>query len=166
MLGRSVVKNLVKIFLSILLLLACIQGVQAAETYKFVTNWGSYGTDNGQFSIPNGIAVDSLGNVYVADGRDEQYRTGGNYRVQKFNSDGTFLATWGTYGSGNGQFSNPQGVAVDSSGNVYVTDGRDIYMYQSEGNYRVQKFYSNQAGSQLMVISATAISIYIEKTTL
>ena len=45
-----------------------------------------------------------------------------NHRIQKFSSDGTFLATWGSYGSGNGQFYYPGGVAVDGSGNVYVAD--------------------------------------------
>ena len=42
-----------------------------------------------------------------------------------------FNTTWGTYGSGNGQFDYPQAVAVDGDGNVYVAD---TY------NYRVQKF--------------------------
>jgi len=42
-----------------------------------------------------------------------------------------FLAKWGSYGSGDGQFNHPSGVAVDGSGNVYVTDW---------DNNRVQKF--------------------------
>ncbi len=42
-----------------------------------------------------------------------------------------FVAKWGSGGSGNGQFSNPMGVAVDSSGNVYVVD---------QLNHRIQKF--------------------------
>ena len=44
---------------------------------------------------------------------------------------GTFLTTWGTAGSGNGQFDLPAGVATDGSGNVYVADA---------GNNRIQKF--------------------------
>lgn len=46
-----------------------------------------------------------------------------NDRIQKFDSNGTFLITWGSSGSGDGQFFNPAGVAVDGSGNVYVVDG-------------------------------------------
>jgi DNA-binding beta-propeller fold protein YncE len=50
--------------------------------------WGTFGTNDGQFRSPWGIAVDSDGNVYVADGN--------NYRIQKFNSKGVFLDKWGS----------------------------------------------------------------------
>src|SRR6185369_13103021 len=42
-----------------------------------------------------------------------------------------YLTQWGTFGSGDGQFNYPQGVAVDATGNVYVADSR---------NDRIQKF--------------------------
>ena len=74
--GKPIMKNSVKIVLCILLLLVLVQGVQAAETYQFVTKWGSEGTNEGQFNAPFGIAVDSAGNVYVTDRS--------NARVQKF----------------------------------------------------------------------------------
>jgi Caspase domain/Pentapeptide repeats (8 copies)/NHL repeat len=48
----------------------------------------------------------------------------------------SFITEWGYIGSGDGQFNMPAGVAVDSSGNVYVTDF---------GNDRIQKFNSNGA---------------------
>lgn len=47
-----------------------------AETYNFVTKRGSYGSGNGQFLLPCGIAVDSSGNVYVVES--------GYSRIQKF----------------------------------------------------------------------------------
>jgi DNA-binding beta-propeller fold protein YncE len=99
---------------------------QAQEQKKapsFLLAWGSQGSGPGQFYNPWGVAVDSSGNVYVAD-----Y---GNDRVEKFTSSGTFVTQWGSVGSGPGQFVVPVGVAVDSSGNVYVAD---------TGNNRVQKF--------------------------
>jgi len=80
------------------------------------------------FNSPSGVAVDGSGNFYVADSD--------NNRIQKFDSNGTFLATWGSEGSGNGQFSWPRGIAVDVSGMVYVAD---------RGNNRIQKFDSNGA---------------------
>ncbi len=97
-----------------------------ADGYQFKSQWGGSGTGSGTFGSPYGVAVDSSGNVYVADS--------GNYLIQKFDSSGTFLKQWGGIGTGSGKFGSPYGVAVDSSGNVYVADS---------GNYLIQKFDSN-----------------------
>ena len=77
----------------------------------------------GQFSGPEGIAIDASDNVYVADT--------GNHRIQKFNTSGTFVTKWGTNGTGDGQFDTPWGVSVDGLGDVYVAD---------TNNNRIQKF--------------------------
>jgi hypothetical protein len=60
------------------------------------------------------VAVDSSGNVYVADT--------GNHRIQKFTSEGVFLTKWGTQGVGDAGLFYPHGIAVDDSGVVYVAD--------------------------------------------
>ena len=73
--------------------------------------------------MPWGITVDELGDVYVADWRND--------RVQKFSSDGEFTFTFGSSGAENGQFNRPTGVTVDLDGDVYVVDW---------GNNRVQQF--------------------------
>ncbi|NQT80809.1 MAG: hypothetical protein HQ555_10525, partial [Candidatus Aminicenantes bacterium] len=75
---------------------------------------------------PQGIGVDSSGNVYVA--------SSGFHNIMKFTSDGTFLLEWGSPGSGYNQFSYPVGIAVDGDGYVYVAD---------TGNNRIQKFTSD-----------------------
>ena len=73
------------------------------------------------FNYPIGIAVDASGNVYVADAL--------NNKIRKIAPGGlvTTLAGLGTAGSIDGQgnissFNYPSGVAIDSSGNVYVAD--------------------------------------------
>jgi hypothetical protein len=83
--------------------------------------------------------VDLAGNIYVADW---------NYyhQVKKFASDGTFLAQWGSeccQGAGAqypGQFEHPFGIAVDGTGNVYVSDNDRflIQKFTSDGAYLTQ----------------------------
>ncbi|MGD1083192.1 MAG: serine/threonine-protein kinase [Verrucomicrobiota bacterium] len=77
---------------------------------------------NASFRTPGGVAVDMLGNVYVADS--------GNHTVRKITPDGTVATLAGLAGSrgsldgrGNGaRFFAPFGIAVDSVGNVYVSE--------------------------------------------
>ena len=97
----------------------------------FTAQWGSAGNAPGQFNLPRSITLcPSADNdtdlVFVADT--------GNHRIQKFYSNGTFVAQWGTKGAGNGQFKNLTGIAADIAGNVFVADTE---------NYRIQKFNSS-----------------------
>src|SRR5207247_2958598 len=57
------------------------------DALTIFTKWGSFGTADGQFSAPQGVAVDGSGNVFVGDQN--------NNRVQKFTNTGTFLLTFG-----------------------------------------------------------------------
>ena len=112
------------------LVLACFPALFAqAGGYLITTFAGNGGSgfsgDNGpatsaQLSGPTGVAVDSAGNVYIADGS----------RVRKV-SNGviTTVAVNGTsgYAGDNGpatsaQLNSPLGVAVDSAGNLYIAD--------------------------------------------
>jgi tripartite motif-containing protein 71 len=97
-----------------------------AEHYILITKWGSPGTANGEFSGVEGIGVDALGHIYVVDR--------GNDRIEKFDSNGTFITAWGSPGTANGQFNSPEGITVDASGDVYIAD---------HGNDRIEKFDSN-----------------------
>jgi sugar lactone lactonase YvrE len=72
--------------------------------------------------LPNNVAVDKAGNVYVADTA--------NNTIRKIALDGTvstLAGAAGSHGSADGTGSNarfwaPFGIAVDGSGNVYVAD--------------------------------------------
>jgi sugar lactone lactonase YvrE len=79
-----------------------------------LTRWGSYGSGPGQFNSPQGVAVDSAGNVYVTD----TY----NHRVEVFDNNGAFLMQWGDYGIAPGQFYRPMGIGVGPDGKIYVGD--------------------------------------------
>jgi sugar lactone lactonase YvrE len=80
------------------------------------------GVDTGaRFATPHGLALGSDGTLYVADR--------GNHRIRKVAPDGTVstLAGTGTAGAANGagavaQFNGPVGIAIDSTGAVYVTE--------------------------------------------
>lgn len=103
----------------------------------YISQFGVYGTGNGQFNTPSGIAIDSSDNIYVSDS--------GNHRVQKFDSSFSYLAQFGSSGSGDGQFNNPQDIAIDSSGNIHIAD---------YANQRIQKF----AGSAVFSANLTGLT--------
>jgi DNA-binding beta-propeller fold protein YncE len=101
--------------------------------------WGSPGDGEGEFEFlssrsgygyPYGdVAFDSDGNIYVVDT--------GNFRVQKFAPDRSFLLAWGSEGEGEGQFLAAGSIAVGPDGTVYVSDENqlDIQAFDAEGRF-------------------------------
>ena len=70
------------------------------------------------------IAIDKYDNVYVTDPQSDP-GCSQQPRVLKFDSEGNFITKWGSYGKGDGQFRDPEHLAVDSQGNVYVSDRKN-----------------------------------------
>jgi tripartite motif-containing protein 71 len=78
---------------------------------------------------PHGLAVDALGNLYIADA--------GNHRVVKLDPQFKPLREYGGYGSGVGRFSSPEDLVIDRGLNLYVLDAgnRRIVQLDAGLNY-------------------------------
>ncbi|XP_058858021.1 tripartite motif-containing protein 2-like isoform X1 [Acipenser ruthenus] len=90
---------------------------------EFILKFGSNGEGNGQFNAPTGVAVDTNGNIIVADW--------GNSRIQQvFDGSGSFLSYINTSAD---PLYGPQGLALTSDGHVVVADSGNhcfkVYRY-------------------------------------
>jgi DNA-binding beta-propeller fold protein YncE len=107
-----------RVLFGVVLLAACDESPteppEPGPDWVFEGQWGSYGSGNGDFSMPMAVAIAPNGNVYVADCQ--------NHRIQYFTASGYFLGKWGSQGKGNGEFNFPRGIACAPNGNVYVVD--------------------------------------------
>jgi sugar lactone lactonase YvrE len=108
--------------------IACLPSDIHAQTYQQVSSWGGPGGGGGLFNWPLGVAIDKIGNIYVADPI--------NNRIQKFSSDGSFILMWGRTGNSSVDLSDPIGVAVDTAGTVYVGSRHaSVKKFKSDGTY-------------------------------
>ena len=89
----------------------------------YIGDFGSFGSEDGQFIWPTALAFDSDDRLYMAD----EY----NHRITVFDRAGNFLSSWGALGDASGKFNGPSGIACDAEDNLYVVDHL---------NNRVQKF--------------------------
>ncbi|MCH7653163.1 MAG: hypothetical protein IIB14_05745 [Chloroflexi bacterium] len=85
------------------------------------------------FNMPSGIAIAPDGNMFVSDGY-------GGHRVHKFSPDGELLLSWGTQGTGSGQFALLHNIWVDSRNRVFICDRENdlIQIFDDQGNFLEQ----------------------------
>ena len=91
------------------------------SNWKPILTWGSKGSGDYQFCHIEHIVLDKYDNVYVTDPQSDP-GCSQQPRVLKFDSNGKFITKWGSFGKDDGQFQDPEHLAVDSEGNVYVSD--------------------------------------------
>jgi len=100
--------------------------------------FGSFGTGQGQFKQPCGIALDHKGRLFVVDRL--------NHRVQVFSdTSGAFLFQFGSQGQDSGKFNSPTGIAITLKDTllgiaqdlIWVSDTKNdqIQVFDSLGNY-------------------------------
>jgi sugar lactone lactonase YvrE len=106
----------------------------------------------GGFQYPSRVAVGNDGRVYVAD----MYAN----KIFVFNSSGAFQTSWGSQGTGNGQFNQPRGIALDQSSpqrvfvadannkrvQVFSTSGAFLYQFGQNGTVAANKLKGNLRG--------------------
>ena len=100
----------------------------------------------GMLTEPNDVITAPNGDIFVAEGHSGQNANAGPdtvARISKFSADGTFIKSWGTLGSGPGEFRTPHSLAFDDQGRLFVAD---------RGNVRIQIF--DQEGTFLQETKA------------
>jgi ABC-type Fe3+ transport system permease subunit/DNA-binding beta-propeller fold protein YncE len=101
---------------------------------KLLLQWGQHGTNDGQFSLPRAIAMNSHCETFVSE-------YGLVERVQKFSNEPTnaprWLATFGKAGTGPGEFNRPEGLCVDAQDRLYVADSCNhrIQVFDRDGKF-------------------------------
>ena len=82
------------------------------------------------FNHPADVCAAPSGELYVADGY-------GNSSVHRFSADGDYISSFGSPGSGPGQFRVPHSIRVSEDGRVYVADRENhrVQVFTSEGEF-------------------------------
>jgi sugar lactone lactonase YvrE len=128
---------------------------------------------NAQLNFPQGVAVDTAGNIYIADANNNRVRKVSILTGIINTIVGTGTGSYGGDGSPatNADIWNPQDVYVDKAGNIYIAD-----MF----NYRIRKVstsgiittiagvgtsgYSGDGGSATLAQLGTPIGITVDDT--
>ncbi len=124
--------------------------------------WGSGGREPGQFNFRHDYGNGNVGEVaFIAFAGDGSFYVADtfNYRVQHFDAARNFVGSWGSQGSGDGQFLLPASITLEGDGTVLVTDVErgDIQRFTEDGTFISVFDASGSANSQLVTPLVAAI---------
>lgn len=102
---------------------------------------GETGNPPTHFTEPNDVLVAPDGSIFVGEAHNAQFLDqdppNGIGRISKFDQDGKFIKSFGSYGYGASQFRGPHSLAMDSRGRLFVADrgNRRIQIFDQEGKH-------------------------------
>ncbi len=117
-----IILSTVVLFCSIILP-AVVYAADPTDAPDYKLQFGDYLSGN---NSAYGVAVAPDDTVYVSDNTND--------KIVHYTKTGTYIDSFGSTGSGNGQFNEPKGLAITAAGDIFVADS---------ANHRIQKFNSN-----------------------
>jgi len=114
---------------------------------------GAYVSSVGRMYYPQDVGVDSNGNMYVVEFH--------YHRIRKYDSQGKFIKTFGSRGSGNGQLYYPEKIDIDANDNLYVSDRNKVQKFNADGVW--QKSFTGLTSVKGVTVD-TAGNVYANNT--
>lgn len=104
---------------------------------KYLGSWGTPGSGPGQIKLTdNAPHPDPLGTIAFRPDGGFYIGDVGNYRIEQFDAKRQFVRSWGTFGSGDSQFSQVDGIVTDGT-TIYAVDGdrNDVQVFDAQGKF-------------------------------
>ncbi len=98
---------------------------------ELISQFGSYGEEEGQFIYPTDIAIGRQDHLYIIE-------YGSRDRVQVFTKGGEYLRGWGSFGEKKDQFNRPMAIEIGNNEQLYIADSVNhrIKVYSQNGELR------------------------------